>query len=49
MLESFNGSISLSDDGFEITGPQSLKGGVIDSMGDHRIAMSATISAGIAS
>lgn len=37
------------DDGFRMHGPQRLKGAVVDSYGDHRIAMSAAVAGLIAS
>lgn len=36
--------IEVFDDGFALTGPQKLHGAVIDSYGDHRIAMSFAIA-----
>ena len=41
-------SIEISEDGFKITGPQEIKSGIVKTYGDHRIAMTAVISALIA-
>lgn len=41
--------ISECDDGMDIIGSECLRGGVIDSFGDHRIAMSLSIAALVAS
>jgi 3-phosphoshikimate 1-carboxyvinyltransferase len=38
------GEIEEFDDGFAIEGPQSLKGGRVETAGDHRIAMAFTIA-----
>jgi len=45
MLENFGVSFSLEDDSFVITGGRQLRGTVIDSYHDHRIAMAASIGA----
>jgi 3-phosphoshikimate 1-carboxyvinyltransferase len=48
LFSSLGGRIDLTEDGFTVEGPQSLKSGEIDPRGDHRIAMAAaTLSAGI--
>ncbi|MDW7685392.1 MAG: 3-phosphoshikimate 1-carboxyvinyltransferase, partial [Bacillota bacterium] len=38
-------NITPTEDGFSITGEQSLRGGTADSRGDHRIAMALSIAA----
>ena len=38
-----------TDDGMDITGSEQLLGGVVDSCGDHRIAMSMSVAALVAS
>ena len=45
MLRALGGGIETTDDGFSVVGTGFLEGGVIDSAGDHRIAMSAAIAA----
>jgi 3-phosphoshikimate 1-carboxyvinyltransferase len=48
LFTSLGGRIELSEDGFTVEGPQSLKCGRVDPRGDHRIAMAAAgLSAGI--
>jgi 3-phosphoshikimate 1-carboxyvinyltransferase len=48
LFSSLGGQIELTEDGFSVEGPQSLKSGRIDPKGDHRIAMAAaSLSAGI--
>lgn len=42
-------SVTETDDGMDITGSEQLLGGTVDSCGDHRIAMSMSIAALIAS
>jgi 3-phosphoshikimate 1-carboxyvinyltransferase len=41
-------SVSEADDGMDITGSDRLLGGVVDSCGDHRIAMSLSVAALVA-
>ncbi len=48
MLRALGAEIETFDDGFAITGPQRLRGGFVQSHGDHRIAMAASIAALIA-
>jgi len=43
-IRSMGGEIEEFDDGFAIEGPQSLKGGRVETAGDHRIAMAFTIA-----
>jgi len=43
-INNLGGSIEVTDDGLKITNSV-LTGGVVDSCGDHRIAMSAAIAA----
>ena len=43
MISNLGGDITATDDGFIIRGVKSLKGGNVNSYGDHRIAMSAAI------
>ncbi len=45
MLTSLGASICQTEDGLVIEGVESLKGGVISSFGDHRIAMSGAVAA----
>ncbi len=45
MAASLGGEVELFDDGFAIQGPQELRPGTVDPMGDHRIAMSAAVAA----
>jgi 3-phosphoshikimate 1-carboxyvinyltransferase len=47
-LRAMGVEIVTFEDGFAITGPQSLKGADIDSFGDHRIAMAFSIAGLIA-
>jgi 3-phosphoshikimate 1-carboxyvinyltransferase len=48
LFASLGGRIELSEDGFTVEGPQSLKSGQVDPEGDHRIAMAAaSLSPGI--
>ena len=42
-LKAMGAEIEVFDDGFEIAGPQDLRGGQVDSMGDHRIAMAFSV------
>jgi 3-phosphoshikimate 1-carboxyvinyltransferase len=44
MLRALNGAIEPADDGFEIVGTGFLSGGIVDTYGDHRIAMAAAIA-----
>jgi 3-phosphoshikimate 1-carboxyvinyltransferase len=48
-LKSLGANITEFEDGFEITGPTRLQGCTLDSFGDHRIAMSASIAGLVAS
>ncbi len=43
MIESLKGTITVFNDGFMITGPQRLKPGIVESGGDHRIAMTGAV------
>ena len=43
-LKRMGAQIDVFDDGFSISGPQQLHGAVIDSYGDHRIAMSFAVA-----
>jgi 3-phosphoshikimate 1-carboxyvinyltransferase len=43
LLEAVGGRVELAGDGFAVEGPQSLRGGTVDSGGDHRIAMAAAV------
>ena len=43
-IRNMGGEIDEFDDGFAIEGPQSLKGGRVETAGDHRIAMAFTIA-----
>jgi 3-phosphoshikimate 1-carboxyvinyltransferase len=45
MLRALEGGIDPSDDGFAVVGTGFLSGGTVDSRGDHRIAMAATVAA----
>ena len=45
MINSLGGCAEITDDGIIITPTGKLKGGVVDSFGDHRIVMSAAIAA----
>ena len=47
-IRAMGGEIEEFDDGFAIEGPQSLKGGRVETAGDHRIAMAFTIAGLIA-
>jgi 3-phosphoshikimate 1-carboxyvinyltransferase len=48
LFASLGGRIELSDEGFTVEGPQTLKSGRVDPRGDHRIAMAAaSVSPGI--
>ena len=38
------GEIEEFEDGFAIAGPQRLKGGIVESAGDHRIAMAFAVA-----
>ncbi|MEQ1843759.1 MAG: 3-phosphoshikimate 1-carboxyvinyltransferase, partial [Verrucomicrobiales bacterium] len=44
-FRALGGVIETFDDGFRIVGPQTLKGGTVDSFHDHRIAMAFAIGA----
>lgn len=43
-LSALGGRVDVSDDGFTVHGPVALGGGVVDSKGDHRIAMSFAVA-----
>jgi len=43
LLEAVGGRVELAGDGFAVEGPQSLRGGAVDSGGDHRMAMAAAV------
>ena len=45
MLSALGGDCEETADGLIIKGAEKLKGGVVDSANDHRIAMSAAIAA----
>ena len=45
LISSLGGAVTLTEDGMIITGKKRLKGGMIDSCNDHRIAMSAAVAA----
>ena len=45
LAEALGGSIEVFDDGFAVEGPQTLRSGTVDPMGDHRIAMAAAVAA----
>ena len=45
MINSLGGHADITDDGIVITPTGKLKGGTVDSFGDHRIVMSAAIAA----
>lgn len=47
MLSALGADISETDDGLVIRGKSILSGGAADSFGDHRIAMSAAVAAGV--
>jgi 3-phosphoshikimate 1-carboxyvinyltransferase len=48
LLSSVGGRVELTRDGFRLEGPQTLRSGEVDSMGDHRVAMAAAaLGAGI--
>jgi 3-phosphoshikimate 1-carboxyvinyltransferase len=47
-LRGLGGEIEATDDGFVVTGTGGLRGGTIDSLGDHRLAMMGAV-AGLAS
>ena len=42
-------TVSETEDGMDITGSEQLLGGTVDSCGDHRIAMSMSVAALVAS
>jgi 3-phosphoshikimate 1-carboxyvinyltransferase len=48
-LRKFGISVTETEDGMDITGSEQLIGGTVDSCGDHRIAMSMSIAALVAS
>jgi 3-phosphoshikimate 1-carboxyvinyltransferase len=45
MIRALGGGIEPKHDGFEVVGTGFLKGGVVESAQDHRIAMSAAVAA----
>jgi len=47
MIRALGGEIEASDDTIVVHGTGRLRGGEVDSVNDHRIAMSATVAAGI--
>ena len=47
MLNTLGGDVIETDDGLIINGMPSLNGGVVDSFGDHRIAMSAAVASAV--
>jgi 3-phosphoshikimate 1-carboxyvinyltransferase len=48
MLAALGGRVEMFEDGFAVEGPQALTGGLVDSGGDHRIAMAgAVLAAGV--
>ena len=49
VLNALGASVRVSDDGLMIDGVDSLRGGCVDSWGDHRIAMSAAVASAVAS
>ena len=48
MLRALGAEVEERADGLRIAGRASLRGGVVDSRGDHRIAMAAAVAAGVA-
>lgn len=48
VLNALGASVRVSDDGLMIDGVESLRGGCVDSWGDHRIAMSAAVASAVA-
>ena len=44
-LAALGAKVTKTEDGFRIRGPASLRGGVVQSHGDHRIAMALTVAA----
>ncbi|MCX6387819.1 MAG: 3-phosphoshikimate 1-carboxyvinyltransferase, partial [Solirubrobacterales bacterium] len=48
LISAIGGTIEATDDGFVVTGSGDLRGGTIDSLGDHRLAMLGAV-AGLAS
>ncbi|MCR5830326.1 MAG: 3-phosphoshikimate 1-carboxyvinyltransferase [Lachnospiraceae bacterium] len=47
MIRALGGDVRVTEDGLEILGTGSLKGGTVDAANDHRIAMSAATAASI--
>ena len=45
LLAAVGGRVELAEDGFAVEGPQALSTGIVDSGGDHRIAMAAAVLA----
>ena len=45
MLNTLGGNVKVLDDGLYIEPVEKLKGGKVDSFGDHRIAMCAAVAA----
>jgi len=48
MLGALGAKVEEYEDGFAIEGPQALRGGTVQTHGDHRIAMAAAIAALVA-
>ena len=48
MLRALGAEVEERADGLRIAGGASLRGGVVDSQGDHRITMAAAVAAGVA-
>jgi 3-phosphoshikimate 1-carboxyvinyltransferase len=45
MLNGLGGNVKITDDGLIIKPTNTLKGGIVDGCGDHRIVMAASIAA----
>lgn len=45
LLSALGVGVTVRDDGFDVPGGATLRGGTVDSRGDHRIAMSAAVAA----
>lgn len=48
MLRAMGATVDTFDDGLHVEGPVRLRGAAVDSLGDHRIAMSAAVAALVA-
>jgi 3-phosphoshikimate 1-carboxyvinyltransferase len=48
-LRTFGITVTETEDGMDISGSEQLLGGAVDSYGDHRIAMSMSVAALVAS